>query len=202
MDKVFLYIDQQEINRSISPVTTAISEFQSFYERYKGLNIKELNSEDLQEFFKKPKTFFLNVLTGGANLSVGQLKLDPEKVYDLSPRPPGVDELVTDITMKITDYNIQRNYLGLLDHLTISNNELVVNPDYVKELTESFTYHTTTEDQNKALDLLIKVASDLTELKALLKRPIYGDGTFVENILIGGYNDVPFSPNLKTILAF
>ena len=92
MENNFLYIDQQEINNKVTPVQSAISEFKSFYERYKKLNLKELQSEDLQEFFKTPKTFFLNVLTGGESLSVGQLKLDPEKVYDLSPRPSGVDE--------------------------------------------------------------------------------------------------------------
>ena len=202
MENKFLYIDQQEINNKVTPVQSVISEFKSFYERYKKLNLKELQSENLQEFFKTPKTFFLNVLTGGESLSVGQLKLDPEKVYDLSPRPSGVDELVADITKKINDYHIQRSYLPYLEYISISDEDLIVNPDYKKELTEKFTYYTTTEDQNKALTILTRLSSDLNELKKLSKRPIYGDGNFVENILKGGDHNSPFSPNLKTVLAF
>ena len=201
MEKTFLYIDRQQINDKIAPAKTLISELKIFYERYKSLNLKELNTDDLDEFFKTPKTFFLNVLTGGESLSVGQLKLDTEKVYDLSPRPEGVDDLVNDITKKVNDYGIQRNYIGNLPYLSILNNELIVNPEYINEWTEMFTYYTTTEDQHNALILLTKIAKDLTELKALLKQPIYGDGTFVENILRGGF-DTPFTPKLETILSF
>lgn len=202
MDKVFLCIDQQEINNKVAPVKTAIAEFKPFYERYKALNLKEMVTTDLHEFIYTPKTFFLNVLTGGESLKIGQLQLDPEKVYDLSPRPVGVDELVSDITKKINDYSIQRNYLGQVQNMEIVKNELIVSTVYVSEIKQMFTYYAETEDQKTALNLLIRVSEDLTKLQTLRKQDIYGEGNFVENILRGGNGTLPYLPNLKTILAF
>lgn len=201
MDKVFLCTDQQQINNKLSMVNSAISEFKPFYERYKALNLKVMVTEDLQEFLTTPKTFFLNVLTGGDCLNVGQLQLDPEKVYDLSPRPPGVDALVSDITNKITDYSIQRNYIGQIQYMAISDNRLDVSPGYIDELNQSFTYYAETEDQKNALIILNRVTEDMNTLRDLRKEPMYGENTFAEH-LIGGFHGSPFKANLKNILGF
>lgn len=166
-NKTLLYTDQNNIDANIQSITNAISVLNPYFNRYKDLGLIEMTTENFKEFVQNPKAFFVKTLSNGETLKIGQLELDPIKVYELFPLPDGVDNLVNDIENMKFEFS---NYSYAIQYIIIQENELVVNPNYVNEVTERNTFYAETPDQEKAIVILKRVAQDLTTLKALQKK--------------------------------
>lgn len=127
----------------------------------------EITTENFSEYIQNPKSFFVKVLSNGETLKIGQLELNPLKVYDLFPLPDGVDDLVNDIENMKFEFS---NYSYAIQHIVIQENELVVSNTYINEATTRNTFYAETPDQEKAIVILNRIAQDLTTLKALQKK--------------------------------
>lgn len=202
MDNNFLYTDVTNIGNEIGTIETAILEIKPLFESFKKLNLGILDPNDIEKFINTPKTYFLDLLTKGESLKVGNLTLDPEKVYDLSPRPEGVDELVQRIIIKKDQDFSTRRILPYLQHITIVNNELAVNSIYRDKITKSFTYYADTPDKMRALKLITEIAEKTTELKSISKKLQYSDIDFRELIINQQSDYRTYKPNLKAIQSY
>lgn len=202
MDNNFLYTDVTNINKEIGTIETAIVEIKPLFESFKKLNLGTLDANDIEKFINTPKTYFLDLLTKGESLKVGSLTLNPEKVYDLSPRPDGVDELVKRIVSKKDQDFSNRRILPYLQRITIINNELAVNSIYRDEITKRFTYYADTPDKIRALELITEIAEKTTELKSISKNLQYSDIDFRELIITRALDNITYKPNLKAIQSY
>lgn len=166
-NKTLLYIDQNNINANIQSIENAISVLNPFFIRYNNLELPEMLTENFTEFIQTPKVYFVKILSAGETLKIGQLELDPVKVYDLFPLPDGVNELVNDIENMKFEFS---NYSFAIQHIVINESNLIVNPTYINSVTETNTFYAETPDQETAIVILNRVAQDLTTLKTLQKR--------------------------------
>lgn len=203
MEKQLLYTDQSKINQSKTKITSAINAFKPFFEEYKQLNIGDLKTEDLKTFFIKPKEFFMMLLTKGENLKVGDLMLDPEKLYELLQKPEGVEDLVNNIEKTIRLDEFRLNHIGYIDHIIVSEGQMLINPEYIRELTDKYTFYTETSDQLKAFELVKRIAEDFSELKNLLKEPEYAYYDDFRTFMIKESNDAKkYDSNIEAIARY
>ncbi|MEG2309770.1 hypothetical protein [Chryseobacterium sp.] len=197
-NKTLLYIDQNNINANIQSIENAISVLNPFFIRYNNLELPEMLTENFTEFIQTPKVYFVKILSAGETLKIGQLELDPVKVYDLFPLPDGVNELVNDIENMKFEFS---NYSYAIQHIIIQENKLVVNPNYVNEVTERNTFYVETPDQESAIVILKRVAQDLTTLKALQKKSYRNPNQWVLESFTEPHKDHKsnFTVNLEVI---
>lgn len=197
-NKTLLYTDEHNINANIQSIENAISVLNPYFNRYKDLGLTEMNTENFKEFIQNPKAFFVKTLSNGETLKIGQLELDPIKVYELFPLPDGVDDLVNDIENMKFEFS---NYSYAIQHIIIQENKLVVNPNYVNEVTERNTFYAETPDQESAIVILKRVAQDLTTLKALQKKSYRNPNQWVLESFTEPHKDHKsnFTVNLEVI---
>lgn len=198
MERQFLYTDQSSIDSNTNYVENAISIIYPYFERYKTLNLPELTSEDLEEFIKNPKSFFVKILSNGETLKIGQMALDPLKLYDLLPIPEEVKQLADDL-ISFSGENSFNSYP--LQYVSVSENELIVDPKYIADTKIRFTYYTENDDQNKALELILRIAEDLNTLKAIGKKPYFYLKNLIEDCFKEKEGNIVFG-NIKAIRKF
>ena len=180
MTKQFLYTDESGKRSNLEYVQNAINAINPYFERYKVLDLPVLTSEQLEEFTKTPKSFFVKILSDGETLKIGQMELEPSKVYELFPVPEEIKILVNDLESFQRQQNFS-SYAYPLQYISVSENQLIINPEYVEKITNDFTYYTQTEEQNQALELIKKITEDLNTLKALGKKPFFYYKKLMEN---------------------
>ncbi len=185
MEKTFLYIDQLAINKKLNSVKTTIQIISKYFVKYNEIaGLPPMITEDLVNFIKTPRSFFIKILTNGETLKIGSLDLDTTKVYDLlANKPIEVENLVKELDSLNSDYLTVNNYFGELKFIEIKNGNLEVSSDYVEELNNTFTYYTESEDQQEALTIMNEVAAKLSELKQLQKKGFYyNEGTWIDHL--------------------
>lgn len=165
--------DTREYNRIISELSDrAKMVYQPLIDQYHTLNISTLTTEDLDVFFNNPKVFFVSILTKDEPLTIGTIKLQPEKVYDFMESTTGLDAFVE----KLINYKIEAQhkgfkseYLGNLKHYEIVDNKLKISEVYNDEIVEMTNYYATTENQLKAFNIINEVISKLGEFNSIWK---------------------------------
>lgn len=203
-NKILLHKDQYTIDNEINSMNNAISHFNEFYERYKALNLPQMETKDLPEFLNNPKTFFVKILAEGKTLKIGKLELDPSKVYDLFPLPEGTNELVEDIEKMMGDNSMVNSYRYGIQYISIYENGLIINPDHVEYITNKNTYYTETTDQMNALEIANRIAKDLTDLKALQKKAFRNPREWVNELFREKNTNgkIDYSTNLMEIRRY
>ncbi|WP_028123276.1 hypothetical protein [Epilithonimonas tenax] len=204
MAKVLLWKDEVTIYRNIESVKGTIAGLKTFFERYKGLGLSDMQTEDLKDFINNPKNFFVKILTNGESLKIGQLELNPQKVYDLFPLPDGVNDLVVDINNFTAEYSYSGSYSYNIQHIKIVENQLTVSNEYIDSQNEKMTYYTESEDQEKAVTLLKRIAKDVTSLKALQKGSFYNPQDWIKESLIEKKTEtgIEYTENLQKVRLF
>lgn len=204
MTKQFLYKDESGINSNLGYIETAINTIKPFFERFQALNLQTTTPINLNDFIGNPKAFFVNILADGETLKIGQMELEPEKIYELFPVSEDIKQLVTDLL----SFNRQSNFTGnngySLQHIIVSQNELSISEAYVNDVTDRHTFYTETEEQNQALELLQKITVDLNTLHNLGKKPFrYFDKLiqtcFKEKTID---NEIVMTENIKVVRNF
>lgn len=202
MEKKFLYVNKQELNNVLSEVESALVGFKPFFDKAKEIGINSIKSENLDEFFRNPKSYFLQTLTKGQTLKVGDLELDSAKVYDLATRPDGLDELVTKIEGLKIDNIFVRHYFRHLPNLAVVENELIIDPKFIEDQTEIYTVYADTENRLKALALIKNISAELTVLKSIQKHSPGSGAEWFDKIFSESYSDATISPKLSCITNF
>lgn len=180
MTKQFLYKDEAGIRSNLDYVETVITAITPYFESYKALNLPVLTPQELEEFIKNPKAFFVKILSNGETLKIGQMELEPSKIYELFPVQEEIKTLVNDLESFQRQQNFS-NYIFPLRYISVSENQLIINPEYVEKITSDFTYYTQTEEQNQALELMKRITEDLNTLKGLGKKPFFYYKRLMEN---------------------
>lgn len=201
-NNTFLYIDQQTIDFNLDSIKSAITVFTPFFNRYKELNLPELTDLNFSEFFTSPKTFLVQKLTNGETLKLGSLEIDPIKAFDLFPLPESVHELIQAIENSKTSNEITGANLWGLSKILIVDNDLTINPTYIAELTDKYTYKTESADQDNALQLMTEIAENITALKVLQKKTFSNSQDWVNDLLKTDSEKKVFFPNLKVVRNF
>lgn len=199
MEAPFLYKDTSRIANILNLVKEAIRDINPIFTAYNQLELKTIDGEELQILLTSPKTFFLNLLTNGETLKVGSLTLDPEKVYELSPRPDGVDSLVNIIENENRKDHFRLYHVAQIKNIDIVNNELVINEDYKKSVESENTYHADTPEKKRAYDLLIKITQDLSELRQSAVNIDNLPTDFLEHMVKRGDDPMTYKPNFVAI---
>jgi len=181
-NKILLHKDKHKINNEINAIKQTINILNPLYERFKELEISEMQPEEFTEFINHPKTFFVKILSQGKSLKIGKLELNPEKVYELFPLPTGVKELVEDLERLIKNNDFLSYNAFNIQHISISENELIVSENYVERITNKHTFYAETENQLKALEVLNRIANDLTELQSLKKKQFINPREWLQEV--------------------
>ncbi|MGV0931572.1 hypothetical protein ACTS95_14835 [Empedobacter brevis] len=171
MEQVKIGQDSREYNRIISDQNNMILKvYQPLIDQYHTLNISTLTTEDLDDFFNSPKSFFVTLLTKDEPLTLGGVKLQAEKVYEFMERPAGLDAFVE----KLINYKnvagqlgVEIEFLGNFEPYEIVNSKLQLTAGYKAEIVEFTSYYATTEKQLNAFNLINEVISKLADFNTI-----------------------------------
>jgi hypothetical protein len=166
--KVPIFIDENKINGLIQPQESRIAYFQELVNIFVNLNIDEpLEKTDLTALVENPKEFIAKKLIKEETLSIGGLKLNFEKMFDMIEKPKGTDDLINKII------NDQQERVLLINQRNASyfeitpENEVILKTEYLEQTTEKCTVYITTENQQKAYNCLTEIAKNINELSKL-----------------------------------
>ncbi|WP_312342944.1 hypothetical protein [Chryseobacterium binzhouense] len=211
MEKLLAYRNDYEINQLINKYNDAAKfYFNDFIKRYQSISIlPELQTDDLVDFFRNPKSFFLLKLTKGETLKVGDLKLSSEKVFELLERPEEIDMLINDIEALKRDRKYMGEYGSFIVYFEICEGILKIKQNRINEVIEKYSRYIESEKQIKALKMANSLVSQINELLTLCdvsKLEIFGNGNNpykapLERIFkgTGGTNKRIYEVNLKSI---
>lgn len=166
--KVAIYVDENKINDHIQPQENRIEYFQELVTMYENLNTGEpLQKNDLTALIANPKEFIARGLIKEETLSIGGLKLNFEKMFDIIEKPAGTEELINKIIndSKVRELLItQRN----VSYFEIENeNTVILNAEFLEKTTEQSTVYIRTENELKAYEVLKSLAENINTLNGL-----------------------------------
>jgi hypothetical protein len=192
--KVAIYVNEDLIESSLQPQENRLEYFQNIVDMYYSLNTGvQLEKTDLKALLENPRGFVASRLIKDESISIGGLKLDFEKVFDIIEKPAGTNELIDKIIndLKVRDLMMnQRN----VDYFEIENSDTVVlNTEYVAKTREQHTVYLHNEKQveaNKALKIISENINKLTDFK------VHGH---ITSLLFEKYLDVNNSTGKTTV---
>lgn len=166
--KVAIYVDENKINNHIQPQENRVEYFQELVTMYENLNTGEpLQKNDLTALIANPKEFIARGLIKEETLSIGGLKLNFEKMFDIIEKPAGTEELINKIIndSKVRELLItQRN----VSYFEIENeNTVILNAEFLEKTTEQSTVYIRTENELKAYEVLKSLAENINTLNGL-----------------------------------
>lgn len=188
--KEVIFFDENKFNNLLEPQFKRLGYFQELVSMYENLNTGEpLLSEDLKALIENPKEFVAKQIVKEDTATIGGLKLNFEKVFDIIEKPVGTDELINKIINdKLIDkLNIaQRNAY----HFEIENGYTVIlNKEYVKQITEQCTVYITSENQKKAFKILNEIAKNVNELSSLKARGYLHENLFQDYFSVNVFTE-------------
>lgn len=169
MIKQLAFRNEIEINSSLSDITgSATYYYQKFIDRYKAISIlPELQTEDLINLMRNPRSLILTKLTKGETLSVGGIQLSSEKVFELLDKPVEVDQLINDIESLREDSSYMNHHYRNIENFEIEKGKLQIKKSLVEEITERNSKYISSDDQFKALEIAKELLPKLNKLLSL-----------------------------------
>lgn len=182
--KIAIFIDEDKISNSIQPQESRIEYFQNLVNMYEGLNTGEpLQKNDLTALIQNPKEFIAKRLIKEETVTIGGLKLNFEKMFDIIEKPQGTEELISKIIndSKVNELLItQRN----VSYFEIENgNTVVLNSKFLEQTAEQCTVYIKTENELKAIEVLKIIAENFNILNGL-----YNGSHLQERVFEGFFN--------------
>jgi hypothetical protein len=182
--KVPIYINTDTINSSIEPQESRIEYFQELVSMYQALNTgTSLQKNDLTALIVNPKEFIAKRLIKEETLSIGGLKLNFEKMFDIIEKPAGTEELISKI---INDVNVRELMMNQrnVGYFEIENgNTVVVSTEYLAQITEQSTVYIKTENESKAYEVLNILAKNINILNDLKTNGQWHDNILFDQFL-------------------
>jgi len=170
--KEAIYVDQDKINSFTQPQANRIEYFQEIVTMYNDLNIDEpLQKNDLTALIENPKDFIAKRLIKEETISIGGLKVNFEKMFDIIEKPEGTENLINKIA---NDSQIRESFITQrnVSYFEIENgNTVVLNADFLEQTREQSTVYIKTENEATAYKALTAIAENINKLKEL---PISG----------------------------
>lgn len=183
--KVPIYVDTDKISSLIQPQENRIEYFQELVSMYQALNTGEpLQKNDLTALINNPKEFIAKRLIKEETLSIGGLKLNFEKMFDIIEKPAGTEELISKIINDMNVRDLMMNQRNVAYFEIENENTVVVNAEYLAQITEQCTVYIKTENESKAYEVLNILAENINILNDLKI-----NGQWHDNILFEQFFD-------------
>lgn len=169
MSKQLAQFNENEYNAIISDITGKIECLQSFVDAYNKTGLKPLNgTNELMEFFYNSKEFFVKTLTKGEKLTVQNLDLNNEKVFDLINKPKEVTELIE----MLKEFNSNKANINFyqIRLYTVTENVISVSTETLNNIRTANSIYIDNEKQKEAFELcndLLKTLNALNEIKTI-----------------------------------
>ncbi|OAE92120.1 hypothetical protein [Flavobacterium psychrophilum] len=179
--KVLLAKSQQLIDNEINQLSTQKAYFQNYLDKVILLNIT-VQENDLIQLFENPKAYITEKLTQGENLQVGGLSLNKEKLFDLIEKPVGTNELIESIIKDTQNQSIREGNIWLANRFIIDNNEVVINPEIINQITARHSLFIKTENQQNGYNKVIQLVDLINEINEIATHKI-GIGTDLGELL-------------------
>lgn len=189
--KVPIFFDENKMSNIVQPQESRLAYFQELVTMYEFLNIPEkLEKSDLVELVENPKKFLARKIIKDEETSIGGLKLNFEKMFDIIEKPTGADELIAKIEADKKSFDLLMNQRNA-NYFEVNDNEVVLNSDFVAKAKEQSTVYIATETQQKAYNLLMEIAKLINELS---KIKAHGN---LQDSFLESYFDT--NPNTETL---
>lgn len=179
--KVLLAKSQHLIDNEINQLSTQKAYFQSYLDKIILLDITVMEN-DLIPLFENPKAYITEKLTQGENVQVGGLSLNKEKLFDLIEKPVGTNELIESIIKDTQNQSIRESNIWLANRFIIDNNEVVINPEILNQITARYSLFIETENQQNGYNKIIQLVDLINEINEIATHKI-GIGTDLGEIL-------------------
>ena len=200
--KVSIYVDQDRIKSLTQPQESRVEYFQELVNMYQVLNTGEpLQKNDLTALINNPKEFIAQRLIKEETLSIGGLKLNFEKMFDIIEKPEGTEELINKIISDSQVRELLINQRNVSYFEIESENTVVLNAEFLDRATEQSTVYLKTENQIKAYEILNILAENLNKLNDLKINGHWHDNILFDQFLetnnsTGGVKINPYFGNL------
>ncbi|WP_042008885.1 hypothetical protein [Capnocytophaga canis] len=168
MEKIQVEFYENGYNSEIQKYKNRATKFKKIVDKVLalGLNI-ELQKNDLEILFLKPKSFFTSkIVTEPVNIN--GLTLNKEKVFDILLIPNEIHSLISEIeALKETQENGFYIYKEAYFFELSSDNEVTIKHEAEQQIRDKFTIYLTTEKQVKAEKCLKNIIKNLKELQQI-----------------------------------
>lgn len=199
--KVPIYVDEDKKNSLIQPQESRIEYFQELVNMYGVLNTDEpLQKNDLTALIENPKEFIAKRLIKEETLSIGGLKLNFEKMFDIIEKPAGTEELISKIINDVNVRELMMNQRNVAYFEIENENIVVISAEYLAQITEQSTVYLLNEKQFEAYEVLKTIAVSINTLNGLYNGTHFKDALFNKlletNNFTGGVKINPYFGNL------
>ncbi|MGE5944974.1 MAG: hypothetical protein ACM31G_11610 [Flavobacteriales bacterium] len=183
--KILVQRNDNAIQGEIAQLSTTKSYFQDYVNRIIALGII-VKENDLPLLFDNPKVYITNKLTQGENLSIGSLKLDSEKLFDLLDKPQGTLKIIEDVLRDIQDRSKRETHIWKVRNFNVQDNNVIINNDYFDQITNKHSLFIENDNQKQGFEKLKKIALLINEINELNCARINSDAEITDLVKFNG----------------
>jgi hypothetical protein len=199
--KVLLHTNTAQIANELGHYTPKQNYLQGYVNKYLELNLKPLEAKDLNDLIDNPKAFLTKQITHGESLTVGGLKMNPEKLFDIIEKPKGTDFFINEILADKSNQSVASQYHWFTDSFIISNdNKVEICPDVKLKISEKCSLYLENAKQKEAIELIEKIAEMMTKINELKTQGNITPADMFENLLL--FKDGTFKVKLTAVNLF
>lgn len=160
-----VFVDQSSIDNQVILYEERKSFFQTLADMYGNIeNIEPLLENDLPALVNNPKQFFLNKLKCN-ELSLGGLKIEDSKAFDMVEKPTGVLELIGYIEDSKKQQSANKYFSRHAALFAVNDGVVDIATKELERLNSQHTIFLNTQEEKDVYDLLMSVADKINILQ-------------------------------------
>lgn len=182
--KMLLCTNTHQLNIDLAVYESKLNYFQDCVKDYSKLGLKPLEEKDLNQIIENPKAFIVKQITHGESLSIGGLKMNPEKLFEIIEKPEGTEDFINKMLSDNSNKDTREYYHWFVDNFIINNkNQVQICPKLSTSITQRHSTYLENEVQQEALEKLSDLCNILDRLNELKTENYFGEDDFLSKIV-------------------
>ncbi len=163
-----VFKNEGQINQTLIQWDDKRDYFQAIVNQYKKLNIEApLLQNDLVEMTNKPKDFLVKKITKGNGFSLGNIKLEADKAFDLLEKPDGSLEFIDFIEASKKQSNSEKWFFRHAYFFIITDGLVEIDPKELEKINTQNTVFLTSQKEKDIYDLLVSLCESINSLNKI-----------------------------------
>ncbi|OWP81644.1 hypothetical protein BWK63_05000 [Flavobacterium covae] len=171
MTPILIYKDTNAIDTAVNNLEASKEFFQSIVDNFNSLSLgdnKKLKNNDLSMLFANPKSFIVDKVTEGENLTIGTIQISKEKAFEILNLPTEIHTIIKNVDNARkgnTAYGFAHR--NQVNNFTIDNGLVQLKTESIETIETSNSIYANTQEELQTWKLMEEIATKLNELRTI-----------------------------------
>lgn len=177
MEPILIYKNESAIKNEKAQMQLTQKFWQNIVDKYNDIGLgedKNLTGNDLVLFVANPKSFIVDKVTQGENLTIGSMAINKNKAFEILELPAQLYQIINEVeNIKLGHHTSNFLIRNQTTNFIVNNGIVEFTENYIQYIEKMHSIFIVTSEQKKAWELMQEIATKMNDLRSITSNKGY-----------------------------